>query len=76
MPIETNALTRPIAARTRVAAAYYAIIRIRLAAALAGETATSFVWTAVDNSARDLLAEGHHLIISKEASRALRRAPN
>jgi uncharacterized protein (DUF1778 family) len=74
MSNETTVTSRRIT--VRLASAQATIIHIRLAAALAGQTVVSFVWTAVDQRTKELVAEGHHLIMSKEASRALRRAPN
>ncbi len=67
MATPTNTRTRRI--DVRVTDAQDAVIRE--AAALAGETVTSFLLTAAEERARELLDERRHLTMSKTAFRAL-----
>lgn len=67
MTTATNARTRRI--DVRVTDAQDAVIRE--AAALAGETVTSFLLTAAEERARELLDERRHLTMTNAAFRAL-----
>jgi uncharacterized protein (DUF1778 family) len=67
MATPTNTRTRRI--DLRVTDAQDAVIRE--AAALAGETVTSFLLTAAEERARELLDERRHLTVSNTAFRAL-----
>lgn len=67
MATETKARSRRI--DVRVTDAQDAAIRE--AAALAGETVTTFLLTAAEQRARDLLDERRHLVVSAQAFRAL-----
>lgn len=67
MATPTNARTRRI--DVRVTDAQDAVIRE--AAALAGETVTSFLLTAAEDRARELLDERRHLTVSNAAFQAL-----
>jgi uncharacterized protein (DUF1778 family) len=69
MTMATSSSTRTRRIDVRVTDAQDAVIRE--AAALAGETVTSFLLTAAEERARELLDERRHLTMSTAAFRAL-----